>query len=427
MEVACLIVPNFLVALARREHPELANRPVIVGGAPEEHAAVTACSPEAAAAGIAVGTTLRRALGLCPNSVFLPVQEGFARAEAAALNELVRERSPLVEVVGPGHLHFEVRGLARLAGLDEQEYLAQIHEGIATRTRLPVQLGAGKSIFVAHVAALKGEGRQITNVELRSSPGQPPVPRANRNSQFAIRNSCLVPPGEERDFLAGAPVEVLPVDPVMHMRLRLFGLEWLGQVAEIPVSAMQAQFGADGARARALARGEDNSRLVVQREELLITEEIDLPAPAATSEPLVVGTEALLQRALGHPEVRGQTVRRVDWWLALESGEHVSRRVVFREPTSDARRMLFVLRSKIERLDLDSAAVGLGVTLSGLCSEYAHQVNLWQLGPRRQRELDEAIEQLNTRAGEAQVYRVVEVQPWSRIPERQVALVAYGS
>ena len=101
--------------------------------------------------------------------------------------------------------------------------------------------------------------------------------------------------------------------------------------------------------------------------------------------------------------------------------------MVFREPTSDARRMLFVLKGKIERLELDAAAVGVGVTLSGLCSEYAHQANLWQIGPRRQRELDQAIEQLNARAGEAQVYRVVEVQPWSRIPERQVALVAYGS
>jgi DNA polymerase-4/protein ImuB len=66
------------------------------------------------------------------------------------------------------------------------------------------------------------------------------------------------------------------------------------------------------------------------------------------------------------------------------------------------------------------------VTLSGRCSEYGHQSNLWPIGPRRHRELLEAIEQLNTREGDAQVFRIVEVQPWSRIPERQLALVAFG-
>src|SRR5678809_1065387 len=117
MDVACLLVPEFLVALARREHPELTGRPVVVGGAPEEHAAVTACSQEAAAGGVTVGTTLRRALALCPRAVFLPVQEGFARAEAEAFANLVRERSPLVEVVAPGHVHCEIRGLARMVGV----------------------------------------------------------------------------------------------------------------------------------------------------------------------------------------------------------------------------------------------------------------------------------------------------------------------
>jgi hypothetical protein len=89
--------------------------------------------------------------------------------------------------------------------------------------------------------------------------------------------------------------------------------------------------------------------------------------------------------------------------------------------------MLFVARNKIERLQLASQAVALGVTLSGLCSEYAHQANLWQIGPRRRRELLEAIEQLNAREGEPQVFRIVEVQPWSRIPERQQALVAFDA
>jgi DNA polymerase-4/protein ImuB len=88
--------------------------------------------------------------------------------------------------------------------------------------------------------------------------------------------------------------------------------------------------------------------------------------------------------------------------------------------------MLFVLRAKVEQLQLTAAASAAGITLSGLCSEYGHQANLWPIGPRRHRELMEAIEQLNTREGGPQVYQVIEVQPWSRIPERQLALAAYG-
>jgi DNA polymerase-4/protein ImuB len=415
MAAACLQVPNFLIALARRDHPDLAKRPVVVGGAPEEHAQVTACSAEAAAAGVTIGTSLRRALALCPNAVFLPLQEAFAHTEAARLADVILGRSPLVEIIAPGHMHFEVRGLARIAGMSDEQYLAELLESVQAETGLGVWLGAATTVFPAHAAATALPLVGAT----ASHPLQPaPAPKGGW---------VLVPPGQEREFLAHLPVEVLPVDPVMHVRLRLFGLERIGQVAAIPLSALQAQFGPDGRRAWDLANGRDTSRIVARREEARITEEMDLPAPAASIEPLMAGTEALLNRALAHPDVRGQAIRQLDWWLGLESGEQVARRVVFREPTSDARHMLFVLRSKLDRLALDAAATSVGITLSGICSEYAHQANLWQVGPRRQRELEQAIAQLSARTGGPQVYRIVEVQPWSRIPERQLALVAFGS
>ena len=415
MDAACLQVPDFLIALARRDHPALASRPVVVGGAPEEHAQVPACSAEAAAAGVTIGTALRRALALCPGAVFLPLQESFAHAEAARLADVVLARSPLVELIAPGHIHFEVRGLARLARMSDEQYLAELLESVQAETGLGAWLGAATTVFPAHAAA--------TALPLVGATASQPRPPATTPKSGWVR----VPPGQERDFLAHLPVEVLPVDPVMHVRLRLFGLDRVGQVAAIPLSALQAQFGPDGRRAWDLANGRDHSRIVARREEARITGEMDLPAPAASIEPLMAGTEALLHRALAHPDISGQAIRRLDWWLGLESGEQVARRAVFREPTSDAGHMLFVLRSKLDRLALEAAAISVGIALSGICSEYAHQANLWQVGPRRQRELEQAIAQLSARAGGPQVYRIVEVQPWSRIPERQLALVAFGS
>lgn len=399
MECACLLVRNFLVALARRDRADLRKRPLVIGGAPEEHAAVTACSDEAAARGVTIGTTLRRALALCPDAVFLPLQEAYATEEAAKLTDLLDRWSPVVEHIAPGHAHFEVGGLARLAGLDDEAYLRDLHESSRAVSGLPLAIGAAGTVFAAHAAAVTATAPE-------------PV---------------LVPPeGGSRAFLAGLPIDVLPVEPLMHQRLRLFGLGRVGQIAALPFTAMQAQFGPAGARAWWLANGHDDSRIVPRREEVRLTETLDLPAPTALAEPLVAGTRALLQRALSRPEVDGQSLRRLDWHVGLESGEQVGRRAVFREPTSDAARILFALRAKIERLQLPAAAVSLTVTLSGLCSEYGHQGNLWSTGPRRQQELLEAIEQLNARTGEPQVYRIVEVQSWSRIPERQLGLVAFG-
>ena len=413
MEAACLFVADFPVAIARRDKPSLKGRPVIIGGSPEEHAQVTACSAEAAAAGVTVGTTLRRALALCPGAVFLPLQESAIAAESERLTGLLELYSPIIEVIAPGHMHFDVHGLARMTGMNDWPYLRDLQAAAAAASGLTVQLAAAETVFAAHAAA-------VTIFDPPHEANQP-RPRA----KLPAENPVLVSPGQTRAFLSELPVEVLPVSPLLHVRLRLFGLERLGQVADLPFSAIQAQFGREGARAWELANGKDDAVITARRDELRINEELELPAPTALSEPLLVGTRMLLQRALSRPAIRGQVLRRLDWRLGLENGEQITRRAVFREPTSDPARMLIVLTGKIERLQLPSPAIALGITLSGLCSEYGHQSNLWPTGPRRQRELLDAIAQLNTREGTPQVYRIVEVQPWSRIPERQLALVAF--
>lgn len=410
MDFACIQVPWFAIAIARRDDPRLAGRPVVVGGSPEEHAEVTACSAEAMAAGVAPGMSLRRALALCPGAVFLPLAASAIRAEAERLAELLRERTPLVEEAGEGHLHCEIRGLPALAGLGPAAYLAQLQEGLAGATGLPVLAGAAATVFAAHAAcSALGLGFRVAGE--RGGP----------------RQAIVIAPGREREFLAHLPVEVLPVEPAMHQRLRLFGIERLGQLAGLPLSALQAQFGPAGRRAWELANGRDDARLQPAPAALRVREEVDLPAPAASLGALLAGSEAALGRAFGNPELQGRAVRIVTWWAGLEDGTRVSRRLAFREPTADPRHALFVLRGKLETLRLPAPAVSVGVELDGACSEYAHQQLLWAAGQGRRRELDEAIAQLHARAGGAQVFRIVEVQPWSRIPERQLALVAYGS
>jgi DNA polymerase-4/protein ImuB len=235
----------------------------------------------------------------------------------------------------------------------------------------------------------------------------------------------VVDGADAQELLAPLPVEALPVSGEMLRRLHLFGIERLEQLAVLPPAALQAQFGREGLLAWRLVAGEEPGRITPARDELRVTERIELPAPAVMTTPLVLATEILLQRGLRRREIGGRSLRRLDWVAELENEERLPLRLVFQEPTADRSRMMFLARNAIERLSLAAPALAVELALSGICSEYARQERLWRSGPRGQEALGEAVEQLNTRTGGPQIYRVVEVEPWSRIPERQRALAAY--
>lgn len=394
MDTLCAIVPQFLVALARREQPELGERPVVVGRSSELRGSVVTCSMRAARAGVAPGMLLSRALVLCPDAAVVTRRPEQVESEARAFVALAAGLFPAVEAIDPGHIHADIRGLPRMFRMAASDYLEDVQEALAGRSGLPVRVGAARSVFAAHCAA----GWLAEPVMLL----------------------------EDRDCLGPLPVEALPVAVEMHQRLRLFGLTRLEQVGALPPAALQAQFGREGMRAWRLIHGEEPGRIAPSREAVRVEERIDLPTPAVLGDPLILATEILLQRALRRREVDGRAVRRVDWVAELENGERLPMRVVFHEPVSDQSRMLFALRNRIERLTLAAPAVAVELIFSGICSEYARQERLWQDGLRAREALTTAIEQLNVRGNGPQIYRITEVEPWSRLPERQRAMVAFS-
>ena len=64
------------------------------------------------------------------------------------------------------------------------------------------------------------------------------------------------------------------------------------------------------------------------------------------------------------------------------------------------------------------------LTLKDLTGEVGRQESLFQ-DVRKRYQLREAIAQIKVSNGHNPIYQVREVEPWSRIPERQQALVPY--
>jgi DNA polymerase-4 len=103
-------VPHFMVEVERLHEPALRDRPVVVGGSPQERKAVLDCSPEAMARGIQPGMPLREALSRCAEAAFVEAHPEWYEAATQSLVNALLELSPLVEPAGPGVIYVGVDG-----------------------------------------------------------------------------------------------------------------------------------------------------------------------------------------------------------------------------------------------------------------------------------------------------------------------------
>ena len=94
---------QFIAAVEVLRHPELAGRPVIVGGRgdPTERAVVSTASYEAREFGVGSGMPLRIAARKAPDAVILPVDaEHYLAASEAVMSTLREQPGATVQVLG---------------------------------------------------------------------------------------------------------------------------------------------------------------------------------------------------------------------------------------------------------------------------------------------------------------------------------------
>ena len=147
--------------------------------------------------------------------------------------------SPRVEAVDVGVALVDVTGLGPLWGTERRiaARAVMLVRGVAPLT---VRCGIGDNRWLATLAA------RLARFE------RPDAPAAFHA-------------GVEREALADLPLTLLPADAATRQRFVLFGLTRMGQLAELPRSAVGAQFGPAGERLQALARGHDPRPIVPRR------------------------------------------------------------------------------------------------------------------------------------------------------------------
>ncbi|HEX9705804.1 MAG TPA: hypothetical protein VGA20_11205, partial [Gemmatimonadales bacterium] len=240
----------------------------------------------------------------------------------------------------------------------------------------------------------------------------------------------IVNPGEEGEFLASQPIAVLPLDPDTHHRLWQLGFKTLADVAALPEDALASQFGERGRRLWRLAAG----RIVepVRGRELPqpITAELDFPTPVADRQILAATLDRLTERALRSPRRVGWRVAVIRARAALEQGGSWLTEVTLKDPSADRDHITAPVKVRLEHAPPTGAALRLAVEFTQFAPGtaelqlFARDANAAARAGRR-RALRAAAEEIKTRFKRTLLYHVVEVQPWSRLPERRYALIDY--
>ncbi|MEV7572057.1 DNA polymerase IV [Pseudarthrobacter sp. NPDC089323] len=145
---------QFIAAVEVLRRPELAGKPLIVGGRgdPTERAVVSTASYEAKAYGVGSGMPLRIAARKVPDAVILPVdQDAYLEASGKVMAVLRAQPDAIVQVLGWDEAFVGVR-----TG-DPDSYARQLQQAVLAATRLHCSVGIGDTLVRAKVATTFGK------------------------------------------------------------------------------------------------------------------------------------------------------------------------------------------------------------------------------------------------------------------------------
>ena len=227
----------FFAAVEIRERPELAGRPVAVGGQPAARGVIATCNYEARAFGVHSALSSARALQRCPDLILLPPRFELYREASRRILAIYRDYTPRIEPLSLDEAYLDVTGIGHCGG-SATLMAQQIRARIRAEVGITASAGVAPNKFIAKVASdwMKPDG------------------------QFVVR------PQQVDAFVAALPVKKLfGVGAVTAARLHRLGVHTCGDLRAWPLAQLTREFGRFGARLHQLCRGIDERPVVTGR------------------------------------------------------------------------------------------------------------------------------------------------------------------
>ena len=232
LTIAHMDCDAFYASVEKRDNPELADKPVIIGGG-KRGVVSTACYV-ARIRGVKSAMPMFQALKLCPDAVVIPPRGSHYAAVSKQIRAMMDDLSPSIEPLSLDEAFLDMTGTEKLHGAPPAVMLAGLVKRMHDELGLTGSIGLSHNKFLAKVA---------------SDLDKP-------------RGFSVIGEAETANFLNDKPVGLIwGVGGVTRAALEKAGIRTFADLLRWEKPDLIARFGGMGERLWHLARGEDKRRV----------------------------------------------------------------------------------------------------------------------------------------------------------------------
>jgi len=391
LKILCVLLPHFPFICEVLRNPDIENRSVLIINGAGSQNLVLDFSP--GLEDLEPDMPLQQALAAYDNAELIQANIPLYWSIFNQILDKLETRSPLVEGTILGTAYLGINGLQSIYPDDDR--LTKAVREVMPEALIP-RIGIAEGKFLAYLAAL------------HSAPG---------GYRTLDRDAS--------SFLNSLPCDILPITMKNKNRLRGFGINTLGHLASMPEGPLQSQFGPEGKRMHALAHGNDDTPLYPRLWEETIEASTTLFSVTVSLDTMLTAIEELLFQIFARISKKGLGISSLVLWTSTWNSERWERKIKFKEPVKDMKAAISRIRQIMENFPQPGPVEELGIRINRLGYPRGRQKSL--LGEVRSSDnLLEDIYQLELRQGNPQVFKIKEMEPWSRIPERRYILTPTG-
>ena len=340
LSIAHMDCDAFYASVEKRDNPELASKPVIIGGG-QRGVVSTACYV-ARVRGVKSAMPMFQALKLCPEAVVVrPRMEEYVKA-SKAIRAMMQDLTPAIEPLSLDEAFMDMTGTNKLHGAPPAVMLAKLIKRMKGELGLTGSIGLSHNKFLAKVAS-----------DLDKPRGFSVIGKAETNS-----------------FLLDKPIGLIwGVGAVAKESLGKAGIQTFSDLLRWDRQDLNQRFGSLGDRLWHLARGHDLRRVTPDSPVKSISNETTFFEDTSDSDILDGHIWRLAEKVSDRAKARDMAGRVVTLKLKRKDHKSLSRRVTLHDPTQIADRIYRTARDLFDQVGPQGPYRLIGVGLSDLVGD----------------------------------------------------------